>query len=72
MTAKQPHPFQTVSSDIVWSCPWYRVRQDEIITPDGRAGVYNVIEKPDAVWIVPVTADGRVAMVNQFRYTVVY
>lgn len=70
MTAKQSRPFQTVSSDIVWSCPWYRVRQDKIISPNGQAGVYNVIEKPDAVWIVPVTADGRVAMVNQFRYTV--
>ncbi len=42
-------PFQTVASRIVWSCPWYRVRQDDIITPDGRTGVYNVNEKADAV-----------------------
>ncbi len=63
-------PFKTVSSRIVWSCPWYRVRQDEIVTPDGQPGVYNVIEKVDAVWIVPVTADGRIAMVHQFRYTI--
>jgi 8-oxo-dGTP pyrophosphatase MutT (NUDIX family) len=63
-------PFQTVSSRIVWACPWYRVRQDEIITPDGRPGVYNTIEKSDAVWIVPLTTDGRVAMVYQYRHTV--
>ncbi len=63
-------PFKTISSRIAWSCPWYRVRQDEIITPDGRPGVYNVIEKPDAVWIVPITTQGQVAMVYQFRYTV--
>lgn len=63
-------PFQTLTSRIAWSCPWYRVRQDGIITPDGRPGVYNVIEKSDAVWIVPVTSDGHVAMVYQFRYTI--
>jgi ADP-ribose pyrophosphatase len=63
-------PFQTISSRIAWSCPWYRVRQDEIITPNGRPGVYNVIEKSDAVWIVPITPAGEVLMVYQYRYTV--
>ena len=63
-------PFKTVSSRIAWSCPWYRVRQDESITPDGRPGVYNVVEKSDAVWIVPITPEGEVLMVYQYRYTV--
>lgn len=66
----QTRPFQTISSRVVWSCPWYRVRQDEIITPDGRPGVYNTVEKADAVWIVPVTTDGRILMVYQYRYTI--
>jgi len=63
-------PFRTLSSREVWSCPWYRVRQDDIVTPNGQDGVYHVIEKADAVWIVPVTADGQIAMVRQYRYTV--
>lgn len=63
-------PYKTKSSRIVWSCPWYRVRQDEIITPDGRPGVYNTVESTDAVWIVPVTPDGMVAMIYNYRYTV--
>ena len=66
----QEHPFQTVASHIAWSCPWYRVWQDEIITPDGQPGVYNVVEKDDAVWIVPFTAEGEVLMVYQYRYTI--
>lgn len=69
-TVNNNRPFLKVSSRIAWSCPWYRVRQDEIITPDGNPGSYNVIEKADAVWIVPVTTDGRVAMIYQYRYTV--
>ena len=66
----RPRPFTTLASRIAWSCPWYRVRQDDILTPDGAPGVYNVIEKTDAVWIVPVTDDGHLAMVYQYRYTV--
>ena len=66
----RPRPFRTLSSHIAWSCPWYRVRRDEIITPDGQPGTYHVIEKPDAVWIVPLTANGQVVLVDQYRYTV--
>jgi 8-oxo-dGTP pyrophosphatase MutT (NUDIX family) len=38
--------------------------------PNGQIGEYNVVEKSDAVWVVPVTTDGLVAMVYQYRYTI--
>ena len=63
-------PYITTASRIAWSCPWYSVRQDEIITPDGRAGVYNTVTKENAVWIVPVLADGRIVLIRNYRYTV--
>ena len=69
MTADE-RPIRTVSSEIVWSCPWYRVRRDEVILPNGQAGVYNVVEKADAVWIVPVTEDGHIVLIHQYRHTV--
>jgi 8-oxo-dGTP pyrophosphatase MutT (NUDIX family) len=55
--------FKTLSQKIVWSCPWYSVRQDEILLPDGRPGVYNVVQKEAAVWIVPVTAEKKVVLI---------
>ncbi|MCP4426275.1 MAG: NUDIX hydrolase [Chloroflexi bacterium] len=67
---KNNSPYKTISSRIAWSCPWYSVRQDEIITPDGRPGVYNTIAKSDAVWIVPVTPNGQIVMIHNYRYTV--
>lgn len=63
-------PFKTTSSRIVWSCPWYSVRQDEIITPDGKRGVYNVVQHPGAVWVVPVTPAGEIVLLRHYRYTV--
>lgn len=64
------NPFKTLTSQTVWSCPWYSVRQDQIILPNGQTGVYNVIEKAAAVWIIPVTTDGQIALIYTYRYTV--
>ena len=62
--------FKTLSQKIVWSCPWYAVRQDQIILPDGRRGVYNVVQKEPAVWILPVTTGNQIVMIKSYRYTV--
>lgn len=38
--------------------------------PNGERGVYNVIVKSQAVWILPVTPTGEIVLVRQYRYTV--
>jgi len=47
-----------------------RVREDTIRRPDGSSGIYGVVEKPDFVVIVPVDDDGRLHLVEQYRYPV--
>ena len=63
-------PFQTLTRQTVWSCPWYSIRQDQIILPNGQPGVYNVIVKTPAVWIIPVTTEGQIALIYTYRYTI--
>jgi ADP-ribose pyrophosphatase len=65
-----PTPFKTVSSRMVWSCPWYGIRQDEILLPDGTPAVYNTVSKSPAVWILPVMGDGRIPLIYTYRHTV--
>ncbi len=62
--------FKTLSQKIVWSCPWYNVRQDQIILPNGQPGIYNVIQKEPAVWILPITTDYQVVLIKSYRYTI--
>lgn len=68
-TAHTNPPITTLASRIAWECPWYAVRQDRIRLPDGSEGVYNVVIKCDAVWIVPVTAAGQVVLIHNYRHT---
>lgn len=63
-------PFKTESSQIVWSSPWYSVRQDQIILPNGSPGVYNVVQHSGAVWVIPVTSAGEIVLLYHYRHTV--
>jgi 8-oxo-dGTP pyrophosphatase MutT (NUDIX family) len=46
-----------------------RVREDEILRSNGELGIYGVVEKHDAAIILPID-QGRVWLVEQFRYTI--
>ena len=59
----------TVASREVYRNHWMRVREDEILRPNGERGIYGVVEKHDAAIILPID-DGRVWLVEQFRYTI--
>lgn len=41
---------------------------DEVELPDGKRSVREIVRHPGAVCVVPVTDDGKVIMVRQFRY----
>ena len=42
--------------------------RDEILLPNGKTGVREVIRHPGAVCVLPIKEDGNVVFVNQFRY----
>ncbi|MGE0222679.1 MAG: NUDIX domain-containing protein [Acetobacteraceae bacterium] len=59
-----------ISTRVVYENRWMRVREDAIRRRDGSEGIYGVVEKPDFVVIAPLEADGRLHLVQQFRYPV--
>lgn len=66
----QHNVYERLSSCYLWQSRWYNVRQDQIRAPDGSELTYTVIEKPDAVWVLPVTAAGEIVLIDQYRYTI--
>jgi 8-oxo-dGTP pyrophosphatase MutT (NUDIX family) len=59
----------TLSSREVYRNPWMRLREDEILRSNGKKGIYGVVEKDDAAIILPID-NGRVWLVEQYRYTI--
>ncbi len=45
------------------------MREDEILRSNGEKGIYGVVEKHDGAIILPID-EGRVWLVEQFRYTI--
>jgi 8-oxo-dGTP pyrophosphatase MutT (NUDIX family) len=63
------NPWKTLSSRLVYDNPWIRVREDQVLRPDGLPGMYGVVHfKNRAVGVLPVEDDGAIWLVGQYRY----
>jgi ADP-ribose pyrophosphatase len=57
------------SSEHVADCRVFRVRQDISADPrDGREHDFYVIEAPDWINVIPLTAKGEVVLIEQYRH----
>ena len=62
------NPWKTESSRLIYENPWIRVREDQVIRPDGNPGIYGVVEYHPCVGVLPVDAEGNIHLVGQHRY----
>jgi 8-oxo-dGTP pyrophosphatase MutT (NUDIX family) len=63
------NPWQTQSSRIVFDNGRLRLCEDQVLQPDGEQGSYIYLALPwPVVAIVPVSDDGHVFLVRQWRY----
>jgi 8-oxo-dGTP pyrophosphatase MutT (NUDIX family) len=62
------NPWRKTSSREVYDNPWIRVREDEVVRPDGEPGIYGVVHfKNIAVGVLAVEGD-ELYLVGQYRY----
>jgi ADP-ribose pyrophosphatase len=60
----------TRASRTAYENPWIRVREDDVVRPDGSDGVYGVVEiRSPSVFIVALTEAEEVVLVTLERYT---
>ncbi|HYE15708.1 MAG TPA: NUDIX hydrolase [Pyrinomonadaceae bacterium] len=64
-----PRPWRRTNSEQLADCRVFRVRRDMSADPrDGREHDFYVIEAPDWVNVIPVTAGGDVVLVELYRH----
>ncbi len=63
------NPWQTLSSRLIYDNPWITVREDQVIDPSGKPGIYGVVHyKNLALGAIPIDEEGYTYLVGQYRY----
>lgn len=63
-------PFRLLDSQYLLQTPWRNFRIDRIDIGGGKEISYSYVEVPTAVYVVPVTSDGQIALIRQYRYPI--
>lgn len=65
----QIQKWTTLSSKMAFEHRWYRLRQDTVALPDGTViDDFFVSERPDIATVLPITEDGQIVFVRQYRH----
>jgi len=59
---------RVLSSITVYEGPVFGVRRDKVIEPSGVRATREVITHPGSVVVLPVLADGRILLIQQYRH----
>jgi ADP-ribose pyrophosphatase len=59
-----------LDTDYPFTYHMYRIRRDRVRLPSGVETDYAYMESRGAVWVVPVTDDGQIVLIKQYRYAV--
>lgn len=62
------NPYITKSSKTVYQNPWIRIREDEIVRPDGSDGIYGVVESNNSVIVAVLNENQEILLVNSYSY----
>lgn len=57
-----------ISSEQIFDGKVVKLFVDKVMLPDGKEAVREIVRHPGAVCVIPVTDNGEVIMVRQFRY----
>lgn len=70
MTDTTDDRFAVVDSTVTHEGMMSTLRVDEVAMPDGATVAREVAQHPNAVAVVPLTGDGKVVLVRQYRHPV--
>jgi ADP-ribose pyrophosphatase len=60
--------WKQLTTKIFHENPWWHYKHDTFTIPEGVSGDYYYVETNGSSMIVPIDADGRIILVNQYRY----
>jgi ADP-ribose pyrophosphatase len=68
--ADDPLRWETLDTDIDYTCPGFDVRSDDVRLPDGTETDYHYVDESPAVVVLPLTPDGDIVVIEEWRQAV--
>ena len=65
---KKRGPFKLIASREVYKNPWIRVREDKVIRPDGKSGIFGIVEICHGLSVVPIDNKGYCWILKEYGY----
>jgi ADP-ribose pyrophosphatase len=62
--------FETQKSEILYFGKAFDVRRDQVLLPDNKTTLIDVVIHPSAVTLIPVDSQGQILFVRQYRHAV--
>ena len=61
-------PWKKLKESVVITNPWWTYKRDACLLPGGTEGEYHYVHTNGSSMVIPVGKDGRLLLVNQYRY----
>ena len=61
-------PWKKLSESVLFRNPYWTYKRDAFELPSGKPGEYHYVHTNGSSMVVPVAGDGRLLLVNQYRY----
>ncbi len=63
-------PWTIIDSKTIYKNPWIKVREDKVIRPDGKNGIFGVVTMKNGVSILPYDNKGNVYLTKEYQYSI--
>ncbi|MFA6271581.1 MAG: NUDIX hydrolase [Patescibacteria group bacterium] len=60
--------WKKLNSKIVYSNPWIKVHEDQVLMPNGKESIYGYLEKNQGCFVIALDNEENIYLVKQFRY----
>jgi 8-oxo-dGTP pyrophosphatase MutT (NUDIX family) len=67
---KRKNPWKIIETKVVYSNPWMEVKEDKVIRPDKKPGIYGTVSFGSGVLILPIDKEGNVYLLEEYCYAV--
>lgn len=64
------NPFELLSSKEVYKNPWIQVREDQVIRPGGKKGLFGIVTMISGSTVLPLTSDGYTYLTKEYKYAI--